>query len=60
MNTQELLIRLQSLFPESIEVAVEYAYQRGDLSDSEYRTWTTRIIEAERQKTIKLLAQIAA
>ena len=56
MNTQKFLLSLLNKFPEMIEGAVEYAYQRGDLSDSEYRTWTTRIIEAERQKTIKLLA----
>lgn len=43
-----------------IEGAVEYAYQRGDISDSEYRTWTNRIIEIERQRTNALLEKFAA
>ena len=60
MNTQNLLKNLYEKFPEMIEGAVEYAYQRGDISDSEYRTWTNRIIEIERQRTNALLEKFAA
>lgn len=59
MNTQNFLKQLQEKSPSLLEGAVEYAYQCGDISDSEYRTWTARIIEAERQKTNKLLAMVA-
>lgn len=60
MNTQKFLLDLQEKLPHMLEGALEYAYQCGDLSDSEYRTWTTRIIEIERQKTNALLEKLAA
>lgn len=59
MNAQKFLKQLQDTLPHMLEGAVEYAYQCGDISDSEYRTWNARIIEIERQKTNKLLAMVA-
>lgn len=59
MNAQKFLKQLQDTLPQMLEGAVEYAYQCGDISDSEYRTWNARIIEIERQKTNKLLAMVA-
>lgn len=60
MNAQKFLKALQEMHPNMLEGAVEYAYQCGDISDSEYRTWTNRVIEVERQKTNALLEKIAA
>lgn len=60
MNAQTFLKQLEVRHPEMLEGAVEYAFQRDDISDSEYRTWTNRIIEIERQKTNALLEKFAA
>lgn len=60
VNAQKFLKQLQDTLPHMLEGAVEYAYQCGDISDSEYRTWNARIIEIERQKTNALLEKLAA
>lgn len=43
-----------------ISCAVEYAFQRGDISAGEYRQWQNRITEMERQRTNALLASLKA
>lgn len=60
MIAQKFLKTLQVKSPDMLQGAVEYAFQRGDISESEYRTWTNRIIEVERQKTNALLEKFAA
>lgn len=59
MNTQGFLKSLQDKFPDMLEGAVEYAYQRGDLTDSEYRTWIMRTVEVARKNTQQILEKVA-
>lgn len=59
-NAQKYLETLSNKYPADLNGAVEYAYQRGDLTDSEYRVWINRIIEIERQRTNAILKKLAA
>lgn len=56
----QLLSDIQDQYPELLAGAVEYAFQRNDISAGEYRQWQNRITEFERQRTMSLLASIKA
>jgi len=56
----KLLNDLNEKHPDLIAGAVEYAFQRGDISAGEYRQWQNRITEMERQRTNALLDSLKA
>ena len=60
MNSQKTLNEIFRKYPDLICGAVEYAFLTGDINSSEYRTWQTRIIELERQKTKEILSAVLA
>lgn len=56
----QLLSDIQDQYPELLAGAVEYAFQRNDISAGEYRQWQNRITEFERQRTLNILASLKA
>ena len=60
LSPKSKLLQDLSKHPELLAGAVEYAFQSGDINSKEYRYWTNRIAENERQHTANLLATIKA
>ena len=60
LSTKSKLLQDLSRHPGLLAGAVEYAYQSGDIDSKEYRYWTNKIAENERQHTAAILATIKA
>ncbi|QNY28444.1 hypothetical protein IC763_05950 [Acinetobacter seifertii] len=60
VSPKSKLLQDLSKHPELLAGAVEYAFQSGDIDSKEYRYWTNKIAETERQHTTNLLATIKA
>lgn len=58
MNCREFLNNLRDKHHDMLEGAVEYAFQRGDISSGEYDEWSKYIKLVEKKKTEYLLGGV--
>lgn len=58
MNAKKFLDDLKNKHHDMLEGAVEYAFQRGDISSSEYDEWAKYIKLVEKKKTEYLLGGV--